>query len=101
MADETSSSMDGKFAALTQKVERESRFTRTLVVICTVANLGVMFYIVKEMFTDLPMAIFSTFEGKLDVVYYHWNALTNTHGRGPSGGEEPAPAAPVKGEAAK
>lgn len=77
MPEETtaSSSMDAKFEQLRQKIERESRFTRSLVVICTAAVLGVSLVPVKILVADLPVLLWNEFDGKLDVTHNHWRIL--------------------------
>ena len=76
MAEETTtSSMDAKLEQLRQKIERESRFTRSLVVICTAAILGVSLVPVKILVADLPILLWNEFDGKLDVTHNHWRIL--------------------------
>ena len=99
MADEgTSGNLEGKIAALHQKIERESRFTRSLVVICTAAMLGVSLVPVKIMLTDLPTIIWGDFMTRLELVHDHWEILDkNFAERHTSGGASGAatPAAPA------
>ncbi len=72
MAEETNSA--DKFALLSSKVERESRFTRSLVVICTVANIGVSFYALTQTFSTLPAVVWATFMSNLDKTHTQWSA---------------------------
>lgn len=74
---EESGSVD-KFAALTTKVEREARFTRSLVVICTVANLGVLFYGITEIFKSLPLVFVANYMANLDKIVYQTKAIEMT-----------------------
>ena len=94
MADESSGgSVESKIAALHQKIERESRFTRSLVVICTAAILGVSLVPVKIMLTDLPNLLVGEFMSKLEVLHDHWTILDQTFAkRHTSSGDAPAPA---------
>ncbi len=79
MVDEaTSSTVEGKIAALHQKVEREARFTRSLLVICTAAVLGVSLVPVKIMLADLPTIMWADFMTKLDTVHDQWAVLDKT-----------------------
>lgn len=71
----TTSSLDAKLEQLRQKIERESRFTRSLVVICTAAILGVSLVPVKILVADLPVLLWNEFDGKLDVTHNHWRIL--------------------------
>jgi len=73
----TSASVD-RFTMLATKVERESRFTRSLVVICTVANLGVVFYGITEIYKSLPLVMIASFMGNLDKIVYQWKAIEFT-----------------------
>jgi hypothetical protein len=73
MADE--STLETKIAALVQKVEKESRFTRSLIVICTAALLGVSLVPVKIMLADLPNLMITEFIAKLEVVHSNWKVL--------------------------
>lgn len=73
MADE--STLETKIANLHQKVEKESRFTRSLVVICTAAILGVSLVPVKVMLADLPGLVITELMGKMPTVHATWKVL--------------------------
>ena len=75
----TSSSMEEKLEQLRQKLERESRFTRSLVVVCTAAILGVSLVPVKILVADLPVLLWNEFDGKLDILHNHWRILERAH----------------------
>ena len=77
MADE---SLEAKIAALHTKVEKESRFTRSLVVVCTAAILGVSLVPVKIMLSDLPQLMFNQFQSGLEVIHTHWKVLDKGSG---------------------
>ena len=93
---------DSELAALRTKIEKEARFTRSLVVICTAAVLGVSLVPVKIMLTDLPTVITNDFEGKLEQIHDHWaildKTMNNRHGGAGAGKTEAAPAAAPEGE---
>ena len=86
----TSTSVD-RFTMLATKVERESRFTRSLVVICTVANLGVLFYGITEIYRSLPPVFIAHYMGNLDKIIYQTKAIEMTMPRKRAAAEtEPA-----------
>lgn len=87
MVDDTAASPD-RVAALATKIEKESRFTRTLVVVTCVANLCVMFYMMHEMFVDLPIAILAKYQEQLQMFHQQWKAYDNLNARAAA----PAPA---------
>lgn len=89
----TSASVD-RFTMLATKMERESRFTRSLLVICTVANLGVMFYGITEIYKSLPLVIIANYMANLDKIVYQTKAIEMTM---PHKGAAPAPAATTTG----
>lgn len=98
MVDETAS--PNGMASVAAKIERESRFTRVVVVICTVANLCVMFYIIHEMFTNLPIAFMGRYMESLPVVHKQWKTYDNlnSHAAAPAAAT-PATAAPAEAPA--
>ena len=81
-------------AELAKKVDDQARFTRSVSIICTLAILGVMFYTLTEMFSNLPAAILLHYMANLEKIVYEWNVIeTNaTKGKGPSGQQNLAPA---------
>jgi len=83
MADE--STLESKVAALHQKIEKESRFTRSLVVICTAAILGVSLVPVKIMLADLPGLMVTEFISKLEIVHSNWKVLDKVPHAGSGG----------------
>lgn len=98
MADE-STGVEGKIAQLHQKIEREARFTRSLVVICTAAILGVSLVPVKIMLTDLPTVITNDVMGKLEQIHDHWMILDRTM-QNRHAGDAAATPTPPAGDAA-
>jgi hypothetical protein len=65
-------------ADLAKKVDDQGRFTRSVSIICTIAILGVMFYTLTEMFSNLPAAIILHYMANLEKIVYEWNAIENT-----------------------
>lgn len=92
MAEESAGGLESKIAALHTKIERESRFTRSLVVICTAAVLGVSIVPIKLMLSDLPKLLVSEVEGSLELLHDHWKILDRTYeGRHNSAGGAATP----------
>jgi hypothetical protein len=92
MADETT---DAKFAALSAKIEKESRFTRSLVVVCTAAMLGVSLVPVKIMLSDLPTLIIAEIINKMEILHSNWKVYDKIPNGG-SGGSSITSEAPAK-----
>ncbi len=90
MVDDTAS--PDRVAALATKIEKESRFTRTLVVVTCVANLCVMFYMMHEMFVDLPIAILAKYQENLQIIYSQWKTYDNLGAKAGVVGTPTAPA---------
>lgn len=77
---------------LAKKVDDQSRFTRSVCVICTLAILGVNFYTLTEMFSNLPPAILLQMMGNMEKIVTEWNAIQNTKIKQGGGGiTSPAP----------
>lgn len=74
----TEDSMDGRIAALTNKIDREFRLTRSLVLLCTAAILGVILYTITITYTDIPKLNWATFQENLQITHDHWKALDRT-----------------------
>lgn len=72
MTEETS--LDSKIAVLAKRVDDQARFTRAVVVICTTAVMGVMFYMLTEIFGTLPQVMITNMLGSMDKLVYMWNA---------------------------
>jgi len=92
MADETT---DAKIAALSAKIEKESRFTRSLVVVCTAAILGVSLVPVKIMLSDLPTLMIAEMINKMEILHANWKVLDKLPNGG-SGGSSSTADAPGK-----
>lgn len=98
MADESSAASGDKLDAVLKKIERESRFTRSLVVICTAAILGVSLVPVKIMLTDFPKLLVTEFMAELEVVHDHWALLDQTFKRRSGSGSGAGSGAESKSE---
>ena len=58
------SSFETSLAQLSKKIDEQARFTRSVVIICTLTILGVVFYTMTEMFSSLPANCVMHFMGK-------------------------------------
>jgi hypothetical protein len=62
MTDDTATGANSdRLALLTAKLERESRATRYVLVICTAALLAVNAYIIRAVYNDLPDVMLAHF----------------------------------------
>ncbi len=69
------SETETKYAELCKRIEGQARFTRTVVVVCTAAILGTIFYVLSEIFAALPGVIIANQLEKLEPMVYQWRAL--------------------------
>ncbi len=86
-------------ATLAKKIDEQARFTRSVSIICTLSILGVMFYTLTEMFSNLPNMIILQFMGNLEKINQEWKAIDNTQKVRAKAAAAQAPAptpAPVK-----
>ncbi len=65
-------------ATLAKKIDEQARFTRSVSIICTLSILGVMFYTLTEMFSNLPNMIILQFMGNLEKINQEWKAIDST-----------------------
>jgi hypothetical protein len=70
-------------AELAKKIDDQSRFTRSVSVICTLATLGVMFYTLTEMFSNLPSVIILQYIANLDKIVHDWDLVEASHHKKP------------------
>jgi hypothetical protein len=56
------STLEGKIDALSKKIDNQSRFTRSVILLCTAAILAVVFYTITEVLSTLPASIVSLSE---------------------------------------
>lgn len=57
-----------KLSALVKEVRDQSRFTRTIVVICTAAVLAGLFYVTTEVFEKLPTIIITSYMENMEPI---------------------------------
>ena len=89
MADE--SALETQVGQLTKRIDDQARFTRTVVVVCTTAILGVMFYMLTVIFSDLSYVFIARYMENLDKIAFQWKAITDRM----DSGQLPAPAKPA------
>lgn len=90
MAEETTTTTtEPILAQLTKRIDDQARFTRTAVVVCTVAILGTMFWMITEIYGSLPSLIVGTFMQQMETIRDHWYLLEH---RKPRPEESKAPA---------
>jgi len=77
MTESTGSGMESTIAQLSKKIDEQARFTRSVTIICTLTILGVMFYTLTEMFSNLPGAIILHYMANLEKIVTEWNAIQN------------------------
>jgi hypothetical protein len=81
-------------AGLAKKIDEQARFSRSVSIICTLSILGVMFYTLTEMFSNLPNMIILQFMGNLEKINQEWKSIDNLQAKGKiEGGTKPAPSA--------
>jgi hypothetical protein len=99
MAEETS--LESTVNQLTKRIDDQARFTRTVVVVCTTAILGVMFYMLTILFSDMPYMFVARYMENLEAIVKQWRAIDALENRRRAGGgaaPAPAPKAPEKSE---
>ncbi len=62
-------------ADLANKIDSQARFTRSLVVICCFACIGVIYYTFISTFNNLPDQMIMTFMGKLNDIQTQWHVI--------------------------
>lgn len=87
----TAASVD-RITMLATKVERESRATRYLLVICTAANLAVMAFSMKIAYEWLPPIMLAHFMEHMTEVMMTERAVSNALDKGYMGATPKAPA---------
>jgi hypothetical protein len=95
--DATTAANVDRLAAVSTKLERESRMTRYLLVICTAANIAVVTFGVKVSYDMLPPIMLAYFMEHIQEVQMLWkgyefgNALQKKRAAAAAGGGTPAP----------
>jgi hypothetical protein len=90
---------DITLAELAKKVDDQSRFTRSVSVICTLAILGVMFYTLTEMFSNLPSAIVLHYMANMDKIVREWDEIelaNHRHAPKPAATSPSSPTSPAQ-----
>lgn len=64
--------LEKTISQLSRKIDDQARFTRSVMIICTLAILGVMFYTLTEMFSKLPHTFVLHYMSNLDTIVKEW-----------------------------
>jgi hypothetical protein len=68
---------DEQFAQLSKKVDDQFRFTRTVIVLCTLVNLGLVIFTVLATFQSLPSQVNAHYMSNLEPVVRLWHQYEN------------------------
>jgi hypothetical protein len=68
-------------AELAKKIDDQARFTRGVVVVCTLSTLGVIFYTLTSIVSTLPDLILAKYMGNMERVYQEWRLIEATQKR--------------------
>jgi hypothetical protein len=69
------SSFETSIAQLSKKIDEQARFTRSVVIICTLTILGVVFYTMTEMFSSMPANIVMHYMANMEKIVYEWKLI--------------------------
>lgn len=73
--------LEEQFSQLSKKVDEQFRFTRTVIVLCTLANLGLLIFTILATFQSLPSQVNAHYMSNLEPVVRIWRqyeALLNS-----------------------
>jgi len=62
-------------AEIAKKIDDQARFTRGVMVVCTLSILGVIFYTLTSMVSTLPDLILAKFMGNMEKVDQEWRLI--------------------------
>jgi hypothetical protein len=66
------SDWEEQFAVLNKKVDDQFRFTRSVIVLCTLANLGLAIFTILATFQSLPSQITAHYMSNLEPIVRLW-----------------------------
>lgn len=66
------SDWDEQFAQLTKRLDEQFRFTRSVIVLCTLANLGLTIFTILATFQSLPSQQMAHYMSNLEPVIRIW-----------------------------
>lgn len=64
--------LEKQFALLSKKVDEQFRFTRTVIVLCTLVNLGLLIFTILATFQSLPSQVNAHYMSNLEPVVRLW-----------------------------
>ncbi len=89
------SSFETSLAQISKKIDEQARFTRSVVIICTLTILGVVLYTMTEMFSSLPANCVMQFMGNMEKIVQEWKLIeASMANRAKKPALTPAPAPP-------
>jgi hypothetical protein len=68
---------DNLLAVLSKKIDDQARFTRGVMIICTLAIIAVVFYSLTSLVSVLPGLVLADFMGNLEQVQTQWKLIEN------------------------
>ncbi|MBX3074269.1 hypothetical protein KF913_10100 [Candidatus Obscuribacterales bacterium] len=71
--DSKDKTLDEQFAQLSKKVDDQFRFTRTVIVLCTLVNLGLVIFTILATFQSLPSQVNAHYMSNLEPVVRLWH----------------------------
>lgn len=67
-------------AEIGKKIDEQARFTRSVLIICTLAILGFLAYTLTEIFSTMPQAIILQYMANLDKIVVEWDKIESSNG---------------------
>ncbi len=68
-------SFETRISELSKVIQDQSRFTRALVLICSAAVIGALFFTMTQMFALLPTSFVMEYMDKMPVIQSQWKIL--------------------------
>lgn len=59
-------------AQLAKRIEDQGRFTRTIIISCTLGILALFFYAITEIYTTLPQAVVLHYMANVEPIVREW-----------------------------
>ncbi|HEY9784801.1 MAG TPA: hypothetical protein V6D17_05315 [Candidatus Obscuribacterales bacterium] len=92
MADKGKGEID--LAQIAKKIDEQGRFTRSVMIICTMAVLGLVLYTMTEMFSSLPSNIVLHLMGNLEKIIHEYHEIERVRAIRAARQNPPPPAPP-------
>lgn len=72
---DSAKTLEEQFAILSKKVDEQFKFTRYVVVLCTLVTIGLMIFTVLMTFESLPTQITLHFMSNLEPIVVQWRSI--------------------------